>query len=116
MRRFLKIFGYIFLLWIVLLLRNEITNKITYHLEYQEGSINPPFSYYDVQGDYYTNVIAVLSDSGFTDISVIAENKTLYSRRLGEVIEISINGNTSFHDDDNFMPDSKVRITYYGQP
>lgn len=116
MRKVLKVTGYILLLLLLPPLVMGILSRVSTYLARQEGSINAPFSSYAVSGDYYENVIAILTDRGFTDISTIVDNQHRYSRSYGEVIEVSINGETRFYTDDYFMPNDEVRITYYGQP
>lgn len=112
MRKFLKIFGYILLFICISNIIMALTGYFSTLENTPKDGIRMPYSYYDAKGDYYTNVVSVLQDCGYTNIDCTAtEIDGNYS--LGEIVSITVKGEEYFYDNDYYTADTKIRIAYY---
>ena len=63
-------------------------------------------------GQNYKNVKELFEDAGFSRIGVFEEQTTDKRKKSGTVLEVNINGKTSFGEDEWFSVDSVISIRY----
>ena len=79
----------------------------------QEGKISAGY-YDDLVGEDYKTVEAHFRAAGFTNIELVElDNAGIAFWKKGEVVVISVGGNTTFESGDYFDPDVKVIISYH---
>ena len=96
----------------------EATAEQTAQNEDASGRIAVPDSAKGYRGTQYEAVKNKLSDAGFTNIITVEKpelsgNWRDLQKDVGDIAEISIDGNDGFAKGDQFAPDATVRIVYY---
>lgn len=113
MRRFLLVFGIILLFIQLLALWGAISSIISDYQEKNQEGIAVSFDYYDVDDVYYQTVNTILQDCGFTNIELMPTPTTEGTHSDGDIIEMTVNGNKRYYDDDRYPADTIIRILYY---
>lgn len=93
----------------------NLTDEITEQKKSNDGMIKVGESYYEMTGENYQVVEDYLEARGFTNIETVQQEDDFYSSLYtsDSVKEVSIDGETSFDDDDYFDADAKILIIYY---
>ena len=71
----------------------------------------------DLKGEDYKDVVEILKEMGFTNISVVEEKDVTlgWINQVGEVKSVSISGDEKFKSGDRFVSDEQVTVTYHGK-
>lgn len=96
-------------------LKKEIKSKQKTYVD--DFGIAVPMSSSDAKGMNYKNVVKQFEDAGFTNIQTVKLNEKsgLFSKAgIGDVKQISIDGDKSFKAGTKFISDSSIVISYYG--
>ena len=94
--------------------------QITYHLKKSEeknnheGELQIPSSSKKYKGRNYEDVEKELRNAGFENIEISRKEAQTKKEKSGEIVLISVNGKTDFDEDDWFVKESNIIITYYG--
>ncbi|MBQ8537046.1 MAG: hypothetical protein IJ461_06570 [Clostridia bacterium] len=113
MRRFLLVLGIILLLIQLLALWGSISSIISDYQEQDQEEIAISFDYYDVDDVYYQTVYTILQDCGFTNIELMPTSIIDGTHSDGAILEMTVNGDTRYFDDDRYPANAIIRILYY---
>lgn len=91
-----------------------VKNEMDEHSRYIEGKIQVPIASFEDK--MYTDVVAMFENAGFTNVSAekVPDLITGWISKEGEVIEVSINGDTEFSSEEYFAPDATIIVRYHG--
>lgn len=93
---------------------NKTDNNIL-KKEVKVTTIQIPVGKDECVGKKYSEIESVLSESGFTNISMeaIEDLKASESDKVGQVDSISVDGNSDFEKNQMYQSDAKIKINYH---
>lgn len=93
---------------------NKTDNNIL-KKEVKVTTIQIPVGKDECVGKKYSEIESVLSESGFTNISMeaIEDLKASESDKVGQVDNISVDGNSDFEKNQMYQSDAKIKINYH---
>lgn len=96
---------------------DKFKKKSYIEIVYAVKSISVSTGSSDLKDKNYKDVVAVLKEMGFTDISVVEEKDVTVGlfNSVGDVKSVQINGDKKFKAGDEFPSDAKVIVTYHGK-
>ena len=80
-----------------------------------QGYVETPYSSSSVVDQDYQNIKTAFNKAGFKNVRVEGKGDLFLGilDKDGAVIEVSIDGQTSFGKGDTFLPDAEVRVVYH---
>ena len=96
---------------------DKFNKKVRIEIVYVVKRITVSSGAKDLKGKNYEDVVALLRQMGFTNISVVEKKDVTlgWFNSVGDVKSVQINGDDDFDAGDSFSSDATVIVTYHGQ-
>ena len=96
---------------------DKFNKKVRIEIVYVVKRITVSSGAKDLKGKNYEDVVALLRQMGFTNISVVEKKDVTlgWFNSVGDVKSVQINGDDDFDAGDSFSSDATLIVTYHGQ-